>query len=427
MMQASRPTLQSIFRAEFPAYAATHRMPVRALRAASAIRACRTDQMGGHVLACPNGHTQQMRWHSCGHRSCPRCAHAARARWMKTQIERLLPCDHHHIVFTLPHELIALWEHNRSSLNHLLFQCARDSLIDLCRDPRFLGATPGILMNLHTWGRTLSHHPHVHCLVSAGGLGTDQRWHPARCSFLVPVRALKALWRGKLLHHLRHALEHRRLALPPQQPNAHWLRCIAALYRKNFNVHISARYSHGRGVLAYLARYAKGGPLHPERLISHRDHHVCFGYFDHRDTRPKRLRLDAHEFLERILYHAPPRGQHTVRHFGLYASRAQNQRQQCTEQLMSALTPARLRSSALGCDLPTPAPQPVCPDCRAPLRRVLSILPAHRIGEFAKTASALTTAGPTSRSTAHAQHRSVHSFATSRHRWAFSPLGVTVN
>lgn len=427
MKHASRPTLQSIFRAEFPAYAATHRMPVRALRAASAISACRTEQMGGHVIACPNGHTQQVRWHSCRHRSCPRCADTARARWMQAQIERLLPCDHHHVVFTLPHELIALWEYNRASLNHLLFQCARDSLLELCRDPRFLDATPGILMSLHTWGRTLSHHPHVHCLVSAGGIGTDGRWRPVRSAFLVPVRALKALWRGKLLHHLRHDLEHRRLALPPDQPIAHWRQCLGALHRKNFNVHLSARYSHGRGVLAYLARYAKGGPLHPARLMSHREHHVCFGYTDHRDHRPKTCRLDAHEFLDRILYHAPPRGQHTVRHFGLYASRAHTRRRLCAEQLMSVPIPSQLLPAPSGCRHPTSPPAPVCPDCRAPLQRVLSILPAHRIGEFSNRSLTPTATGSTQRSTVRAQRRFLHSFATSRHRRSFVRHGATVN
>jgi hypothetical protein len=227
-----------------------------------------------------------------------------------------------HIVFTLPHELIALWAHNRGLLADTLFRCARDTVIELCAERRFLGATPGIIMALHTWGRTLNAHPHVHCLVSGGGLTRAGDWRPANNGYLLPVRVVKALYRGKVLGAITAALEAGRLRLPAQDTRSHWARCVRALYRKNWNVHLRERYAHGRGVLRYLARYVKGGPIPERRLQSASAREVTFAYTDHHDGRPKHLCLGTSAFIARVLWHAPEPGQHTVRHYGLYANSA---------------------------------------------------------------------------------------------------------
>jgi len=163
-------TLQAIFCRSFDSYAAGKRLPLQSHKAAHAIMQCRTAALGGHVQRCPEDHVSRNEYNSCKHRSCPRCAALPKARWAEAQQARLLGCDHYHVVFTLPHELLALWTSNRAWFIDALFQTCRDTLMTLLQDARYLGAIPGIVMSLHTWGRTLSLHPHIHCLVTGGGL-----------------------------------------------------------------------------------------------------------------------------------------------------------------------------------------------------------------------------------------------------------------
>ena len=198
----------------------------------------------------------------------------------------------------------------------------RDTLIELCADARFLGAAPGIVMALHTWGRTLNLHPHVHCLVSGGGLTPAGAWKAVQNGYLLPVRVVKSLYRGKMLAAIGAALEEARLRLPAQDTQAYWARTVRALYRKNWNVHLAERYAHGHGVLRYLSRYVKGGPIPEQRLQSANAQQVVFTYTDHHDGKQQRMRLATDEFIARVLWHAPEPGQHTVRHYGLYANSA---------------------------------------------------------------------------------------------------------
>lgn len=317
-----RPTLQGIFQSHFARYAASRKLPLRAHQAAGAIVNCRTPALGGHIQRCPEGHLMRVHYNACRHRSCTTCSALPRAHWAEREATRLLGCAHYHVVFTVPHELILLWQHNRHWFADTLFGCARQTIVQLCADARFLGATPGIVMALHTWGRTLNHHPHVHCLVSGGGLTDTGEWKPVRNGYLLPVRVVKALYRGKMLAALIQALDGNELNLPEHTTDVHWRRCVRALYKHNWNVHLAQRYEHGQGVLKYLARYVKGGPIHNRRLQSANDRHVDIDYTDHHDGKQKHMRLATEEFISRILWHVPEPGQHTVRHYGLYANAA---------------------------------------------------------------------------------------------------------
>lgn len=365
-------SLQEIFNSHFDDYAAQHALHPRESRAAWCIRHCYTAACGSHVLRCPAGCFEQLQLHACHHRSCPRCCDAPRQHWIDAQLQRLLPCPHFHVVFTLPHELLPLWSFNRTALTQLLFDSVRLSLLELLADPRHLGAMPGILMALHTWGRTLSRHPHVHALVSAGGLSPDQSWRATRGSFLLPLVPLRRLFSCKLLAGLRQLLNSHHLALPPQQPLPHWRACLCHLYRKHWNVQINPPYPNGRGVALYLARYLKGGPLPRQRRLLDSNGLISFDYTDHHDGASHTLRLPASEFIERVLWHAPPARLHTVRHAGLYAS--------------SHLLHHRLAAAALAQQSswphahppsnPPPActalstPPQLCPVCRRPLLRL---------------------------------------------------------
>jgi len=369
-----RCSLQDVFISGFDAYARTRTLHPREARAAWCIRNCFGPAMGSHTLVCPTGHFSLEQFHACRHRSCPRCAARSRVQWIDAELSRLLPCPHFHLVFTLPHELLPLWEFNRECFIRLLFDSVRACLLELLADPRHLGATPGLLMSLHTWGRNLSHHPHVHALVSAGGITPEQRWKPTRCGFLLPLKPLQALFSGKLLAGLRALLDDQHLRLPPQLPAAHCSDLISRLYRKHWNIQINPAYESGRSVTLYLARYARGGPLPASRPLFLRDSSVGFDFTDHHDGQRKRLRLTQHEFISRILWHAPPKGVHTVRHAGLYAAAARNDHRLACIAL-GYPTPPVSALAALTPSNPSPTAAPPCPVCHAPLQLAFSRRP----------------------------------------------------
>ena len=215
-----KATVQQIFQQHFAHYQSSHPLAYKHYQAANALMHCRTAAMGGHVQRCPDGHEQRIQYHSCKHRSCPLCNALPKAQWVEKQKARLLRCDHYHVVFTLPHELLDLWRYNTRWFTHTFFTVVRDTLMTLLKDERHLGALPGILMSMHTWGRTLNLHPHIHCLVTGGGLTTAGDWKPVKHDYLLPVRVVKALYQGKLLARLWEGLNTQALTLPPQLSEA---------------------------------------------------------------------------------------------------------------------------------------------------------------------------------------------------------------
>lgn len=320
-------TLQQIFRDAFPAFAATRKLPAPMTRAAERIIACRTAALGGHVQSCPNGHVHAIHYNSCKHRSCPQCAFLEVQRWLARQRQRLLDCDHFHIIFTVPSELNPLWRWNKRAFARLLFRAVRETLDQLLGDERYLGAVAAMLAALHTWSQTLAEHPHLHVLVTAGGLGTDGRWRLARKSCLLPRRVLMKLFRGKLRALLGEAARRGELQLPMGRTLPQFVGLLNKLGRVHWNVKILDRYRHGRGVATYLARYLRGGPIGNRRLVEYRDGQVSFRYRDNRAAdaasgpgRSKTMALGVHEFMRRVLEHVPPPGMHTVRSWGVYAA-----------------------------------------------------------------------------------------------------------
>lgn len=374
-------TLQGIFRSHFSTYAQTRKLPLRALKAASAIMHCRTPMMGGHVQQCPQGHMSRIQYHSCRHRSCVQCSRLPRAQWAEQQSARLLACDHYHVVFTLPHELLSLWEWNRAEMARCLFDCARDTLMTLLKDPRFLGATPGIVMALHTWGRTLNHHPHVHCLVSGGGLAATGKWKAVTNGYLLPVRVVKALFRGKLLAAIEQGLRTQRLTHAPRTCALDWARTFKALHKKRWNVCLRERYPHGQGVMRYLSGYVKGGPIGDARLRAADATSVAFAYQDHHDGKHKTMRLSTDDFLSRLLWHVPPPRQHTVRHAGLYAAAGARKRARARGELGQLPAPAPEGSWQNALTRLGHGQQTACPRCGQRLVRGACLIPERTRNE----------------------------------------------
>ena len=320
-------TLQAIFQDAFPAYEQRHALPVHVRRAARAIMHCRTAALGGHVQACPDGHMARIWYNSCRHRSCPQCAYLQTARWLARQRARLLACNHYHVIFTLPHELNPLWLANVPVMTSLLFQAVRETLCTLLADPQYLGAQPGILAALHTWSQTLVLHPHVHCLVTGGGLTPTGHWVAVRNGFLLPVRVVMAVFRGKMLDAIRQAWVREEVTLPESLRPQQFLNLLNRLghpTKTPWNVRIMERYRHGAGVVTYLARYLRGGPLKNARLVAWDGDRVTFTYRARLEAQgsgaaPRSsMTLASADFLQRWLLHVPAPQSRVVRSYGLY-------------------------------------------------------------------------------------------------------------
>jgi hypothetical protein len=215
----SHPTIQDILLDAFDGYEGTHPLPPYVIHAARRMLACRTAAMGGHWERCPQGHFERVWYNSCGHRSCPQCRELRIEHWLDRQRARILDCTHYHTIFTVPEDLNVVWEHNKQLFGNLMFHSSRDTLVKLFDDPKYLGATAGMLMALHTWGRNLSAHPHIHCLVTGGGLTEDGRWVAVKRKCLLPRKVVMMIFRGKLLDGLRKAADAGELSLPPGAPH----------------------------------------------------------------------------------------------------------------------------------------------------------------------------------------------------------------
>jgi len=276
------------------------------------------------------------------------------------------------VIFTIPHELLPLWQANRKLLSDHLFRASRDTLFELLEDERYLGARPGVVAALHTWCRTLTPHPHVHCLVTGGGRAPDGAWRAARGGFLLPVRVVRALFRGKLLALLRDDLEADRLVLPDGVSKDELERSLRRLYSKTWNVRLQQRYAHGRGVIEYLARYVRGGPIRDRRLVSASPTTTTFSYTDHRDGRTKRMALPSEEFLRRLFWHVPEPRSHVVRLYGLYGRSQRALCEACREALPSPETSPRRRSRSL--EGPG-AKGRTCSICGEPIASIADVLP----------------------------------------------------
>lgn len=307
------------------------KQPLKNLKAIDALTHCRTRAMGASYYRCKDNHAEIEQLHSCRHRSCYVCAHKLRLEWIEKQKARLLDVPHFHVVFTLPHEYLSLWRYNEALFVRILFKASQETLQQLLAQKRHGGVTPGILMALHTWGRQLTLHPHTHCLVTAGGMDSTGRWKPIG-RYLMPSAVIRSVYRGKVQSLIQAAFYAGELSLPPTMSVSQFWSVYRGLYKKPWCVRIEERYAHGKGVVLYLARYCKGGPVDPRQLKTITSDAVTMSYLDHRDKRVKQQRLRPMDFIIRLLQHVTPKGLHTIRYYGLYASASQSRYQQCCQQ-----------------------------------------------------------------------------------------------
>jgi len=296
-------------------------------RALGDLTACRTAALGGHVLGCPECGHHEVSYNSCGNRHCPKCQATAAARWLEAQAADLLDTPYFHVVFTLPAALVPVAKHNPRVIYGLLMRAAVRTLLEVAANPQHLGAEVGVLAVLHTWGQNLALHPHVHCVVTGGGLAPDEgRWVAGRDDFFLPVRVLSRVFRGKFLSGLRVAFQrgrlrfHGRLKTLARPERFHHL--LDETVRTEWVVYAKPPWGGATTVLKYLARYTHRAAISNRRLVSLTGGQVTFRWRDYaHGGRRGTMTLEAVAFVRRFLAHVLPAGFVRVRHYGLLANR----------------------------------------------------------------------------------------------------------
>jgi hypothetical protein len=359
-------------------------------RVIGAITACRTALLGGHVECCDDCRLTRIAYNSCRNRHCPKCQGAARAEWLAARESELLPVPYFHVVFTLPPAAAEIAFHNKQTVYGLLMRAAARALTLLAAER--LAAEIGLIAVLHTWGQTLAHHPHVHCLVPGGGVARDgQRWVACQPNFLLSVHALTKTFRRLFLDGLAAAFHRGELGffgdLAPLADTPLFAERLRALRQSPFVVYAKPPFGGPERVLAYLARYTHRTAIANSRLVAVADDEVAFTYKDYRRAgRSRVMRLAPHEFIRRFLLHVLPDGFHRVRHSGFLAKADRGQNLARVRALLHA------RSAEKPADDPAAAgsePEAhaaceafaLCPDCGGLMRRV-GVVAASPAGPF---------------------------------------------
>jgi ribosomal protein L37AE/L43A len=363
-------------------------------RALDDLTACRTAALGGHVLGCPGCGHQEVSYNSCGNRHCPKCQATAAARWLETQAADLLDTPYFHVVFTLPTTLGPVALGNPRAVYGLLMRAAAKTLLEVAADAKHLGAEVGVLSVLHTWGQNLSLHPHVHCVVTGGGLSPDEsRWIAGRDDFFLPVRVLSRVFRGKFLAALRTAFRRGRLRFPGRSAAlarpGRFDRLSAQTVRTEWVVYAKPPWGGPATVLKYLARYTHRAAISNHRLVGLADGQVRFRWKDYaHGGRRGTMTLTAVAFVRRFLMHVLPRGFVRVRHYGLLANRHRREKlARCRELLGRTVTPQAETAPADPDPVPPPGreaattPTRVCPRCGAGRMVVIAEFPPLSLPE----------------------------------------------
>jgi Putative transposase/Transposase zinc-binding domain len=395
-----RPTLEvaDIFRR----YGDAHRQQAGPLlstaqrRVMSAIETCRTAALGGHVEQCDVCGHQRVAYNSCANRHCPKCQSLKRAAWIDDRKEELLDVEYFHVVFTVPQDVAAIAAQNKATVYHLLFRATAETLRTIAADPQHLGAEIGFFAVLHTWGQTLVHHPHLHCVIPGGGLSPDgSQWVACRPGFFLPVRVLSRLFRRLFLQDLQAAYDAETLcldgSLAPLQDRPTWTRALAELRESEWVVYAKRPFAGPQQVLEYVGRYTHRVAISNHRLLDIENGEVRFTYKDYRSDppqSPKPMTLAAGEFIRRFLLHVLPTGFHRIRYYGFLGARHRREKLARCRQLLGSPTSAPIPSAAAAApdyrdrvEALTGISLRVCPACQHGEMIIIErLLPASRAG-----------------------------------------------
>jgi predicted Zn-ribbon and HTH transcriptional regulator len=369
----TRPTLEvaDILRAQGDRFLNRYRsgFDFQQLKAFRAIQRCRTAALGGHRDACQSCGYQAISYNSCRNRHCPKCQVQARERWLTARERELLDTTYFHVVFTVPHELNVLALENPRLFYDQLFAASAQTLVEIASDPKHLGAEIGVIAILHTWGQNLLLHPHIHCVIPAGGLSLDhRRWLRPRYPFFLPVRVLSRVFRGKFLTRLKQL--HRRKKLQCAGPAAaladhkQFAKLLRRLHRHDWVVYAKPAFGGPMQVMRYLGRYTHRVAISNHRLLVFNQERVTFRWKDYaHGGKQGQMTLVATEFLRRFFLHVLPKGFVRIRHFGFLANRFRACRLALSRQLLASGSSTEQHIRAHG--VPDSSSLWHCPRCGA--------------------------------------------------------------
>jgi len=356
-------------------------------RIMGAITACRTAALGGHVEQCDDCGATRIAYNSCRNRHCPKCQGLARAQWLAERQAELLPVPYFHVVFTLPALVGEIAFQNKAIVYAILFRAAAETLATIAADPKHLGAQLGVTMVLHTWGQTLQHHPHVHCVVPGGGPSLDStRWIACRTGFFLPVRVLSRLFRRFFLRDLQNAFDTGNLGFFGKLSDLSDPKVFACrldeLRHTNWVVYAKPPVGGPEQVLAYLGRYTHRVAIANSRLISLSDGKVRFTWKDYRQHgKTKMMTLAADEFIRRFLLHTLPDGFHRIRHYGFLANGGRGDNIVLCRKLLdkrhASADSEPARDPARGDRVLTAKDFAICPECGGSMRHI-TVVPRSR-------------------------------------------------
>jgi len=354
-----------------------------------ALSACRTAQLGGHVLQCDHCGHQKPAYNSCHNRHCPKCQAHLRGQWFEDRERDLLPVEYFHVVFTLPDQLGPLTLQNKQVIYNLLFQATSETLLEAAAGWKDLKAKIGFFAILHSWGQKLDFHPHLHCVVPGGGISLDDScWVSCPRGFFMPVKLLGRLFRGKFLAYLKQA--HRQGELTCQgrlrslvSPSA-FNRWLSPIYQKDWVVYAKPPWNGPENALKYLARYTHRVAIANSRIQSIEHDQVTFTYKDYRKPQRRRtLTLAATEFIRRFMMHVLPHGFVRIRYYGFLANKHRKEQLHKIRQLLDAPQPPKRENETD--DQPPDFAETIqehrCPRCKQGMMAPTDIIPRPTLAE----------------------------------------------
>jgi hypothetical protein len=369
-----RGVIRQIFEDHLPAVLAKrdlHDLSEREWRGAWCMATCRTAAQGTHALVCPDGHGPvKEAFNSCRHRGCVQCGWPATQRWIERREAQVLHGAHVHTIWTMPDVFDPLWLYNRKTYTELLFRACWETVHTLMADPRWCGGRPGMLAVFQSWGDYTQRHPHLHAIVTAGGMDDDGNWQEPKHSFVICARVAMELFRGKMRAFIIDGLSTGALVCPPDTNTVYWTREADKQGLRKWNVHVQPPYAETGRVIRYLGAYLKRGPLSEKRVTSYDGHTVRIAHRHPEEHEADYYELAGEECVRRLLLHMPEPRLHTSRSYGLYHPAAQ--KLLATARAQIRLSPVPDDSTAEAPRQPVSrvpsTPPPVCPECGRPLR-----------------------------------------------------------
>jgi predicted Zn-ribbon and HTH transcriptional regulator len=350
----------------------------------NAIISCRGPKLGGHKLVCQECGYEQISYNSCRNRHCPKCQANKRAEWVYARTQELLPIRYFHIVFTVPALLNDLFLQNKRTLYEILFRAASKTLQEAAGNPRNLGAKIGFISILHTWGQNLLNHPHLHCVVTGGGLSPDKStWIKSRDDFFISINILNRLFRGKFLYYLKQAYAEKRLSFfgksCKEEDPVGFAELLNECYGKKWVVYAKKPFSDPLHVLKYIGRYTHRVAISNKRILSISGGNVSFIWKDYRDNNNKKvMTLTVSEFMRRFLLHVLPEGFKRIRFYGIMSNGHKNKSLECIRNLLCCNTESQSQSIEYLSE-PLDNAEIRCPRCKSVNIQIIELSPEETV------------------------------------------------